>query len=422
MMGMHRLVGRLARTRRPAAALAAGLALCATSAAPALGQEVEPGEWTHYAGGVDGHKYSPLDQISTTNVQQLQVAWRYPSPDLAFQDDPILRRSRNEDTPLMANGQLYSITGLGIISALDPATGEVRWVYDPESYALGRPNNGGFLQRGMGYWTDGDGGAAAHRHRRRLPAVARCAHRPARPGVRRRRQGRPDHRHPGRRAQHQLLGAAAPGGRRHRRRRQLHRRLLAHAADAARRRAGVRRAHGPQALDVPHHPARVRSGLRDVAERLGRVHGQRERLGRHGLRPGARLRLHGHLHADQQLLRRRPARRQPVRREHHLRGGADRRARLALPGHPPRHLGLRLRRHAGAGRHHRRRPHDQGDHAGEQAGVHLRVRPRDRRAGLAHRGAPGAAVDRARRTGGADAAVPHEARRRSTCRARTRTT
>ena len=83
------------------------------------------------------------------------MAWRYPSPDLAFQDDPILRRSRNEDTPLMANGQLYSITGLGIISALDPATGEVRWVYDPESYALGRPNNGGFLQRGMGYWTDG---------------------------------------------------------------------------------------------------------------------------------------------------------------------------------------------------------------------------------------------------------------------------
>ena len=129
--------------------------LGATAAAPALGQDGASGEWTHYAGGVDGHKYSPLDQISGANVEQLRVAWRYPSPDLAFQDDPILRRSRNEDTPLMANGQLYSITGLGIISALDPATGEVRWVYDPESYALGRPNNGGFLQRGMGYWTDG---------------------------------------------------------------------------------------------------------------------------------------------------------------------------------------------------------------------------------------------------------------------------
>ena len=155
MMRTHRLVRRLARTWRRAAAPAAALALWATAAAPALAQDGAPGEWRHYAGGVSGHKYSALNQISKANVQQLRVAWRYPSPDLAFQDDPILRRSRNEDTPLMANGQLYSITGLGIISALDPATGEVRWVYDPESYALGRPNNGGFLQRGMGYWTDG---------------------------------------------------------------------------------------------------------------------------------------------------------------------------------------------------------------------------------------------------------------------------
>ena len=154
MMGTHRLVRRLARTRPRAAALTAALALCAVGA-PALAQDGEPGEWRHYAGSVDGHKYSPLTQISRANVQQLRVAWRYPSPDLAFQDDPVLRRSRNEDTPLMVNGQLYSITGLGIISALDPASGEVRWVHDPESYRLGRPNNGGFLQRGMGYWTDG---------------------------------------------------------------------------------------------------------------------------------------------------------------------------------------------------------------------------------------------------------------------------
>ena len=115
----------------------------------------DPGEWPHYAGDVNGHKYSALDQITRDNVKDLRIAWRSPSPDLAFKDDPILRRSRNEDTPLMMNDQLYSITGLGIISALDPATGEARWRYDPQSYELGRPNNGGFLQRGMGYWTDG---------------------------------------------------------------------------------------------------------------------------------------------------------------------------------------------------------------------------------------------------------------------------
>ena len=155
MTRMHRFVGGWARPRRRAAALAAAWALCAAEAAPALGQDGAPGEWRHYAGDVNGHKYSSLNQISKANVHQLRVAWRYPSPDLAFQDDPVLRRSRNEDTPLMANGRLYSITGLGIISALDPATGAVHWVYDPQSYALGRPNNGGFLQRGMGYWTDG---------------------------------------------------------------------------------------------------------------------------------------------------------------------------------------------------------------------------------------------------------------------------
>ena len=146
MLATHPLVRR---------ALTVAPLLCAAAAAPAVAQDGAAGEWRHYAGGVHGRKYSPLDQISKENVAQLRVAWRSPSPDLAFQDDPILRRSRNEDTPLMVNGQLYSITGLGIISALDPASGETRWTYDPESYKLGRPNNGGFLQRGMGYWTDG---------------------------------------------------------------------------------------------------------------------------------------------------------------------------------------------------------------------------------------------------------------------------
>ena len=120
------------------------------------GQQVaEPGTWDHYSGNKSGHKYSSLAQITKDNVDQLRIAWRSPSPDLKFSNDPILRRSRNEDTPLMVNGRLYTITGLGIISALDPGTGETLWMHDPESYKVGRPNNGGFLQRGMGHWSDG---------------------------------------------------------------------------------------------------------------------------------------------------------------------------------------------------------------------------------------------------------------------------
>ena len=136
------------------AATAAVLALCVPAAAVAQ-PSLAAGEWGHYAGTTYGMKYSPLEQISKDNIQQLEIAWRARNPDLDFRDDPILSRVRYQDTPLMVNGTLYTVTGLGIVMALDPATGERRWVYDPESYRSGRPNNGGFLSRGVGYWTDG---------------------------------------------------------------------------------------------------------------------------------------------------------------------------------------------------------------------------------------------------------------------------
>ena len=138
--------------------LAAGAAAALLGlSAPALAQpSLEAGEWGHYAGTTYGMKYSPLDQITRDNVDRLRVVWRARNPDLDFQDDAILSRVRYQDTPLMVNGTLYTVTGLGIVTALDPATGEQRWVYDPESYRIGRPNNGGFLSRGVGYWTDGN--------------------------------------------------------------------------------------------------------------------------------------------------------------------------------------------------------------------------------------------------------------------------
>ena len=115
----------------------------------------EAGEWREYAGDAQSTKYSPLSQITKENVHNLRVAWRWPFPDRALQTDPLLRTSRNETTPLMANGVLYTMTGLGLIAALEPATGQTRWIYDPKSYEGGRPNNVGFSRRGLAYWTDG---------------------------------------------------------------------------------------------------------------------------------------------------------------------------------------------------------------------------------------------------------------------------
>jgi quinoprotein glucose dehydrogenase len=117
------------------------------------------GEWREYTGDSYGTKYSPLDQITAGNVQDLRVVWRWRSPDAEVQRaNPTmvaLRTSRNEDTPLLVRGVMYHVTGLGQVAAIDPGTGQTRWIYDPQSWKLGRPNNGGFLERGMGYWTDG---------------------------------------------------------------------------------------------------------------------------------------------------------------------------------------------------------------------------------------------------------------------------
>ena len=114
------------------------------------------GEWPEYSGDLGGMKYSPLSQITKNNVRNLKVAWRWTSADREIQmSNPTLRSTRHEDTPLMVNGVLYTVTPLGIVAALDPGTGEQRWTYDPEVYATGKPGNSGFIHRGLAYWTDG---------------------------------------------------------------------------------------------------------------------------------------------------------------------------------------------------------------------------------------------------------------------------
>ena len=134
-----------------------GLALICLGASTFQAQRGrQAGEWTAYAGSPYAQKYSPLDQITPDNVKDLQVQWKWSSVEVDLQkSSPALRVSRNENTPLMANGVLYTLTGLGFLVALDPGTGQARWVYDTGGHKLGKPNNGGFVSRNFGYWTDG---------------------------------------------------------------------------------------------------------------------------------------------------------------------------------------------------------------------------------------------------------------------------
>ena len=136
-----------------AIAVASVVAIASTVTA----QRVAPsGEWWHYGGDAGSSRYSALNQIDLTNVTQLEVAWRWPSPDNAIvKANPLSRPGGFEDTPLVVNGVMYTVTSLGIFAALDPATGRTIWRYDPETWKLGRPPNLGFTHRGVAYWTDG---------------------------------------------------------------------------------------------------------------------------------------------------------------------------------------------------------------------------------------------------------------------------
>ena len=117
---------------------------------------IDRGEWHDYAGDSRGMKYSPLDQIHAGNVSKLRIAWRWRTADGHLQlSDPAMRGSRYEDTPLMANGVLYTVTPLGFVAALDPETGVPRWVYDTRVATAGRPHGLGHIARGLMYWSDG---------------------------------------------------------------------------------------------------------------------------------------------------------------------------------------------------------------------------------------------------------------------------
>jgi quinoprotein glucose dehydrogenase len=118
--------------------------------------QTQKGEWTHYSGNAASQKYSPLDQINKDSIGKLQMAWRWTSPDNpVIEKNPLSRPGMWHDTPLMVKGVIYTVTSLGQVAAINPATGQTIWLFDPESWKTGRPGNLGFVHRGIAFWSDG---------------------------------------------------------------------------------------------------------------------------------------------------------------------------------------------------------------------------------------------------------------------------
>ena len=115
------------------------------------------GEWPSYGGDNGSTSYSSLDQINQSNINDVEVLWRWSSPDHAIQEaNPEFRQLWFESTPLMIDGVLYTSTSFSQVAAIDPATGVTKWTYDPQSWKAGTPANVGFVHRGVAHWRDGN--------------------------------------------------------------------------------------------------------------------------------------------------------------------------------------------------------------------------------------------------------------------------
>jgi len=103
----------------------------------------QSGDWASYGGDTGSTKYSPLEQITPLNFEDLEVAWTWTSIDEDLDLESIqeineaVRINNFQGTPLKIGNRLFIITALNQVAALDPITGETLWSFNPEVYLSG---------------------------------------------------------------------------------------------------------------------------------------------------------------------------------------------------------------------------------------------------------------------------------------------
>ena len=119
-------------------------------------------DWPVYLGDQGRTQYSPLAQINATNVHRLRPVWEYRSGDST-------ERSTMYSNSLVVDGVLYAVTPSLNAVALDAATGERKWLFDPSVH-----NDGTVIRqrnRGVTYWKGDQGERIFHFVRDRAYAV-----------------------------------------------------------------------------------------------------------------------------------------------------------------------------------------------------------------------------------------------------------
>jgi quinohemoprotein ethanol dehydrogenase len=104
--------------------------------------ESEPDQWMSYGGTYPEQRFSPLDQIDTSNVTSLGLHW--------FAD-----YETNQDqhgSPLYVDGVIYVSTARNVVHAFDAKTGQEIWKYNPAIQGPRLRYNLGLVNRGIAAW------------------------------------------------------------------------------------------------------------------------------------------------------------------------------------------------------------------------------------------------------------------------------
>lgn len=97
-------------------------------------------DWYEYQGGPGRNQYSTLDQITPSNVSELEVAWEYHTQD----------SGEIQTNPIIVNDTLYGMTATVQPFALNAATGEEYWQKEGKGPTKFNVN------RGLAYWREGN--------------------------------------------------------------------------------------------------------------------------------------------------------------------------------------------------------------------------------------------------------------------------
>ncbi len=112
-------------------------------------------EWSHYGADLRGSHFTPDEQITPGNIDDLELAWKFRTGDAANGDDYFGRDSSFKATPILFDGKLIFSTGFNRVFALDPASGNKIWIFDPH-VDFSKNYSEMFTSRGVSAWQDSD--------------------------------------------------------------------------------------------------------------------------------------------------------------------------------------------------------------------------------------------------------------------------